>query len=153
MPSNRAAWQDKAGDQLDSWFNWLKFPLILGINLVGEGFEVGSSVVRFETGDPYPSVSPKSKHTGTVVLIWGGSSAIGSNGIQLAVAAGHTVFVTGSPNNLEYLKKLGATGVVNHKNANAVEDIVSATNNEDFVGIFQAAGYVRSRKNSKEVPL
>jgi NADPH:quinone reductase-like Zn-dependent oxidoreductase len=37
---------------------------------------------------------PPQKPTGKMLLIWGGSSSVGSNAIQLAVAAGYEVITT-----------------------------------------------------------
>jgi hypothetical protein len=36
-------------------------------------------------------------------------TSVGSNAIQLAVAAGYEVFITTSPKNFDYVKSLGAT--------------------------------------------
>lgn len=55
----------------------------------------------------HPSVSPKP--TGKALLIWGGSTSVGSNAIQLAVAAGYDVITTASPKNFDYVKKLAAS--------------------------------------------
>jgi NADPH:quinone reductase-like Zn-dependent oxidoreductase len=41
--------------------------------------------------------SVRPKPTGQTVLIWGGSTSVGLNAIQLAVAAGYEVFTTSSP--------------------------------------------------------
>ena len=41
--------------------------------------------------------------TGKTLLVWGGSTSVGSNAIQLAVAAGYEVFATASPRNLRLL--------------------------------------------------
>lgn len=56
-----------------------------------------------------PSASPSPKHE--TVLIWGGSTSVGSNVIQLAVAAGYEVIATASPGRFEYVKGLGASQV------------------------------------------
>ncbi len=53
----------------------------------------------------YPSATPKP--TGQTVLVWGGSTSVGSNAIQLAVAAGYEVITTSSPRNFDYVTKLG----------------------------------------------
>lgn len=45
---------------------------------------------------------------GRTVLIWGGSSSVGSCAIQLAIAAGADVITTAGPKNFEYVKRLGA---------------------------------------------
>lgn len=42
------------------------------------------------------------------VLIWGGSSSVGSCAIQLAIASGADVITTASESNFEYVKALGA---------------------------------------------
>lgn len=58
-------------------------------------------------GLQYPGAEVKP--TGKTLVVWGGSTSVGSNAIQLAVAAGYEVFATSSPRNFEYVKKLGAT--------------------------------------------
>ena len=72
----------------------------------------------------YPSLSPTP--TGQTLLVWGGSTSVGSNAIQLAVAAGYEVIATASPRNFDYCRKLGATEVFDYRSANVVADIVSA---------------------------
>jgi NADPH:quinone reductase-like Zn-dependent oxidoreductase len=57
-----------------------------------------------------PSASPSPKQE--MVLIWGGSTSVGSNAIQLAAAAGYEVITTASPHRFEYLKGLGAAQVL-----------------------------------------
>ncbi|XVQ89826.1 hypothetical protein ACQP2K_21145 [Microbispora siamensis] len=42
------------------------------------------------------------------VLVWGGSTSVGSNAIQLARNAGYRVVATGSPRNFDYVRSLGA---------------------------------------------
>ncbi|TVY52236.1 Dehydrogenase azaJ, partial [Lachnellula cervina] len=58
-------------------------------------------------GLQHPSVPPKP--TGKSLLIWGGSTSVGCNAIQLAVAAGYEVITTASPKNFTLVKTLGAT--------------------------------------------
>ena len=79
---------------------------------------------------------------GKVVLVWGGSSAVGSNAIQLACAAGYAVFASSSEANFGYLKKLGATRVFDYKSETVVQDVASAVEKKALAGIFQAAGSV-----------
>ena len=55
---------------------------------------------------PFPKEDPEKLDR--TVLIWGGSSSVGSCAIQMAVAAGVEVVTTASPSNFEYVKKLGA---------------------------------------------
>lgn len=69
-----------------------------------------------------------SKDTGKkgTVLIWGGSTSVGSNAIQLAVASGYSVIVTCSPANNQYCKDLGASKCFNYRSKTVVADIIKA---------------------------
>lgn len=91
-------------------------------------------------GLQHPSVPPKP--TGKTILVWGGSSSVGSNAIQLAVAAGYEVIAVASSSNFDYVKKLGASSVFDYKSETIVDDVVSAITATDFAGIFQAAGSI-----------
>jgi len=77
-----------------------------------------------QLGLNYPSVD--SKPTGKTLLIWGGSTSVGCNAIQLAAAAGYEVITTSSPRNFDYLKKLGASQVFDYNSKTVVEDIILA---------------------------
>jgi NADPH:quinone reductase-like Zn-dependent oxidoreductase len=82
---------------------------------------------------PLPThATPKS--TGTTVLIWGGSTSVGCNAIQLAVASGIKVISTSSPKNFEYLKQLGASEVFDYNSKTCVADIVKAFNGTTSAG-------------------
>ncbi|EAQ89420.1 hypothetical protein CHGG_06039 [Chaetomium globosum CBS 148.51] len=48
------------------------------------------------------------------VIVTGGATSVGSNGVQLAVAAGYEVISTASPTNFDYVKKLGAKHVFDY---------------------------------------
>lgn len=85
-------------------------------------------------GLPLPSASPKD--TGKVILIWGGSSSVGSSAIQLAVASGLSVVTTASKHNFEYCKKLGATKVFDHSSASVVGDLVEELSKGEFAGAY-----------------
>ena len=85
---------------------------------------------------PYPT--NVSKLTGKVVLVWGGSSSVGSSAIQLAAAAGVTVVTVASSHNLQYVKSLGTEHAFDYKSPSVVDDIVSAVKSTDFAGIFGA---------------
>ena len=89
----------------------------------------------------HPSLSPKP--TGQTVIVWGGASSVGMNAIQLAVAGGYEVFTTASPKNFDFVGKLGASKAFDYNAATVVEDIVTALENKQFVGLFQAAGDAR----------
>ena len=80
----------------------------------------------------YPSVPPKP--TGKTVLVWGGSTSVGSNAIQLAVAAGYEVFTTASPRNFDYAKSLGASRVFDYNSKTVVGDIIAALKGSTIAG-------------------
>ncbi|KAK1999414.1 zinc-binding dehydrogenase [Colletotrichum falcatum] len=63
---------------------------------------------------------------GETLLVWGGSTSVGCNAIQLAVSAGYEVVATASPKNFGYLKTLGAKEVFDYRSATVVQDIIAA---------------------------
>ena len=77
---------------------------------------------------------PRRKPTGETLLIWGGSSSIGCNAIQLAVAAGYEVIATASPRNFEVLKKLGASEVFDYKSKTIVQELTQAFKGKKTAG-------------------
>lgn len=81
----------------------------------------------------WPTI-PSKGPTGKAVLIWGGSTSVGSNAVQLAAAAGYEVFSTSSPRNFEYVKKLGASQVFDYNSKTVVKDIVDALSDKDVAG-------------------
>ncbi|KAL4916385.1 chaperonin 10-like protein [Aspergillus aurantiobrunneus] len=85
-----------------------------------------------------PSLEPTK--TGETVIIWGGTTSVGSNAIQLAVAAGYDVVATASERNFEYARRLGAAVVVDYKSKTAVQDIVSALQGKKVTGAFDTVG-------------
>lgn len=68
------------------------------------------------------------------VLIWGASTSVGNNAVQLAVAAGYTVIATASPKNWGAIRKLGATEVFDYRSKNVQRDIVKAFRGRQSVG-------------------
>jgi NADPH:quinone reductase-like Zn-dependent oxidoreductase len=79
-----------------------------------------------------PSARPA--QTGKAVLVWGGSTSVGTQAIQLAVAAGYEVITTCSPHNNDYVKRLGAAQAFNYNNPTVIKDVVSAFAGRDFAG-------------------
>jgi len=80
----------------------------------------------------YPSTSPKP--TGKTLLVWGGATSVGSNAIQLAVAAGYEVITTASPRNFDYVKKLGASQVFDYNSKTVVDDLIHAFEGKTIAG-------------------
>lgn len=81
-------------------------------------------------GLPYPSLDPET--TGKRILIWGGSSAVGSSAIQLARAAGLEVLTTAGRANFEYVSALGAQ-VFDHRDPGVVNEVLKVLREGDFV--------------------
>ena len=75
-------------------------------------------------------VDGEREKNGETLLIWGGSTSVGCNAIQLAVAAGYEVISTASPKNHGYLKSLGASEVYDYRSPTVIEDIVAAFNDK-----------------------
>ena len=83
---------------------------------------------------PYPRLSPKLN--GKTVLVWGGSTSVGSNAIQLAAAAGCEVITTASPKNFDYVRRLGAVLVFDYHSTTVVKDIIEAFRSRQSAGAF-----------------
>ncbi len=79
---------------------------------------------------PSLSVTP----TGKTLLVWGGSTSVGSNAIQLAVAAGYEVITTASTKNFNYVRELGASQVFDYNSPTVVPDIIDAFRGKTLAG-------------------
>lgn len=79
--------------------------------------------------------TPDRKDRGAeTVLVWGGSTSVGSNGIQLARHAGYRVVATASPHNFDYVRSLGAAAAVDYHSRTAAKEII------DKIGASPLAG-------------
>lgn len=74
------------------------------------------------------------------VLIWGGSSSVGSCAIQLAVASGVEVYTTASASNFDYCRNLGANFVFDYHDDDVEDQIVSALHGKTVAGAYHAVG-------------
>lgn len=79
-----------------------------------------------------PTMAPEP--TGKTLLIWGGSTSVGTNAIQLAVAAGYEVFATCSPRNFELCKSLGAAQCFDYSSPSVRADIIRAYKGKKTAG-------------------
>ena len=86
----------------------------------------------------HPSASPSP--TGQTLVVWGGSTSVGSNAIQLAVAAGYDVVTTASPRNFDYVRRLGASRAFDYHSPTVVAEISAALQGRTLAGAF-AIGY------------
>lgn len=87
---------------------------------------------------PYPSEKPDA--LGRTILVWGGSSSVGSCCIQLAVASGAEVVATASPKNFEYCKKLGAKQCFNYRDEDVEDQVIKALKDKTVAGAYHAVG-------------
>ena len=86
---------------------------------------------RDQLGLRHPGTAP----TGETVVIWGGSTSVGSNAIQLAAAAGYRVITTASPHNHDRMRQLGASEVFDYRSSSVVADVAAAASTA-VAGIF-----------------
>lgn len=82
----------------------------------------------------HPSLEAEDQ--GQYVLVWGGSSSVGSCGIQLARNSGYHVIATCSSHNKAYCEELGVETAFDYKNESVVDDIVAFLEGKTLAGIF-----------------
>ncbi|KAL4988014.1 chaperonin 10-like protein [Aspergillus falconensis] len=89
---------------------------------------------------PYPSLDEPVKPLGKVLVIWGGSSSVGSMTTQIATAAGIQVIAISGSHNFDFSKRCGATEVFDHKDPAVADKVIAAVqkSGQEFVGIFDA---------------
>jgi NADPH:quinone reductase-like Zn-dependent oxidoreductase len=75
-----------------------------------------------------------SPERGETVLVWGGSTSVGSNAIQLARGAGYRVVTTASPRNFDYVRSLGAAAVIDYHRNDAVTQVIKAIGDSALAG-------------------
>lgn len=85
-----------------------------------------------------PPASGKAKPNGQVIVVWGGSSVVGSCAIQMATLAGYEVVATSSERNFDHCRSLGAVRVCDYKSECVVEDVVAACEGKESAGVFVA---------------
>ena len=87
---------------------------------------------------PYPSESPK--ETGTTLLVWGASTALGLQAMQLARASGVEIVATASEKNFGLVKNFGAAQVLDYKSPQIVDELIRALTGKTVVGAIPCAG-------------
>jgi NADPH:quinone reductase-like Zn-dependent oxidoreductase len=105
---------------------------------LGLGTAAGGLYGATQLGLNPPSVSPVARDE--VVLVWGASSSVGCNAVQLAVASGYVCIATASAHNADMLKALGAREVFDHASPSIVDDVVSAMADKRLAGTLHATG-------------
>jgi len=93
-------------------------PLAYWTTVVGLYSSLQIPIPLPSAGKPAPKVE-----AGEALLVWGGSSSVGALAIQLGVISGFSVIATASPKNFDYVKSLGAEKVLDHHDADIVDQI------------------------------
>ncbi len=70
-----------------------------------------------------------------VVVVWGGSTSVGMNAIQLARAAGYGVLATSSPPNFTRLEQLGAEAVFDYRDRTTADHIAAQLRGRRLAGV------------------
>jgi NADPH:quinone reductase-like Zn-dependent oxidoreductase len=101
--------------------------LPLGLSTAASAlFQADHLALNHPSADPVP--------TGETLLVWGGSTSVGSNAVQLGVAAGYEVITTASPHNADRLKQLGAGEVLDYRSPTVEADIIQILGQRTFAG-------------------
>jgi NADPH:quinone reductase-like Zn-dependent oxidoreductase len=87
-------------------------------------FATSAIALFVNLGIPLPKDPIKPQRNG--ILIWGGSSSVGTAAIQLARNAGFKVFVTASPRHHKYLESLGAFEVFDYNDPDVVSKVTAS---------------------------
>ncbi|MBF4613394.1 zinc-binding alcohol dehydrogenase family protein [Curtobacterium sp. VKM Ac-1376] len=69
-----------------------------------------------------------------VVLVWGASTSVGANAVQLARAAGYAVIGTASPKNHAFVQSLGAEAVFDYRDDAAARRILEELADQELAG-------------------
>ena len=90
-------------------------------------------------GLPYPSLHDVPS-SGKTLVVYGGSSSVGSMTIQIATTAGINVIAISGAHNFDFSKRCGAARVFDHKDTSLVGNVIKAVRNKgsEFIGIFDA---------------
>jgi NADPH:quinone reductase-like Zn-dependent oxidoreductase len=84
-------------------------------------------------------LDPSRPADGEVVVVWGGSTSVGTNAVQLARAAGYRVVTTASPRHHGTMRALGAEAVFDYHDDDVVASVVAATRGARVVGVVAIA--------------
>ncbi|KAJ5737041.1 Alcohol dehydrogenase superfamily zinc-type [Penicillium malachiteum] len=90
-------------------------------------------------GLPYPSLRDVPL-LGKILVVYGGSSSVGSMTIQIAKAAGIYVLAISGAHNFDFSMRCGADRVFDRKDSSLAAKIIDTVRNNggDFIGIFDA---------------
>ncbi|KNG81523.1 putative alcohol dehydrogenase [Aspergillus nomiae NRRL 13137] len=146
-----ACWGRAAGDNKFGAFQ--KYPLALEENLVKldsqTSLEQGSGVMANLATVvaalsvcmklDFPPINGRAPANGKRILIYGGSSSVGSLAVQYATDAGYEVVTTSSPANCDLVQRRGPSCIIDHtKPTEQLLGVLKA--NGPYDGIFDAIG-------------
>lgn len=83
-----------------------------------------------------PTVPARANPGGRAVIVTGGASSVGSNAVQLAVAAGYAVYSTCSAKNFDYVLGLGAAAVLDYHDARWTDQLTEMLRGKPVYGAY-----------------
>lgn len=88
-------------------------------------------------GLPYPSLNPPAEQLNKTLIVYGGSSSVGSMVTQLATAAGITIVTIASPKNFDLCKRCGEEQAIDRNDRGLVSSVLAAIpQDSSVIGIF-----------------
>lgn len=96
---------------------------------------------------PYPSIEAVPS-TGKTLVIYDGSSSVGSMTTQIATAAGINVIAISGARNLGLSKQCGAADAFDYQDPFLTDKVVAAVRSSDFVGVLDAVSVPETYANS-----
>lgn len=85
-----------------------------------------------------PTLDGTKPGNGQVVIVWGGSSSVGSCGVQMLSLAGYEVVAIASKKNHDMIRSLGASTCFDQAESTIQDDIVASLKGKNVVGAFDA---------------
>ncbi|XXG98170.1 hypothetical protein Hte_004491 [Hypoxylon texense] len=70
------------------------------------------------------------------LIVTAGASSVGANAVQLAVAAGYEVVSTSSPQNFDFVRRLGAARVLDYHSRTLARDLLEAVRGKELAGAY-----------------
>lgn len=98
-----------------------------------------------------PTMDTTKPGTGQTVLVWGGSSSVGSCAVQMLAQAGYEVVAVTSTKNHDLVKSLGASVCFDQADPTILVDIVSYLMDKDVTGAFDAISHDSTLRSICEI--
>jgi NADPH:quinone reductase-like Zn-dependent oxidoreductase len=95
-----------------------------------------------QLGLPLPGRTPVSPSPSDAVLVWGASTSVGCNAVQLARASGFRVFATAGRKNHDFVRSLGAEAVFDYRDTDVDQQLI------DALSAFRLAGTIAIGRGS-----